>query len=132
VNAADWAGSSEASETIDKAEIKAQEQKAEKQFQELAQKLNFTFSSHIVHGGLTTALSKYSAKQEIDLVIMGTKGYDGWFEKLAGSEAQHIVRYNEAPVITIHEHASITPIHNILCIADFEKHEYSAPGIQTI
>lgn len=132
VNAADWAGTSEASETIDQKELRLSEEKANRQFSELKQHIDFSFTSEILHGGLTTTLSGYATKNHVDLVIMGTEGADGWFEKVSGSEAQHVVRYTKVPVITIHQHASITPIHNILWVADFKAEKQPEQSITTI
>ncbi|MEJ8803395.1 universal stress protein [Pontibacter sp. H249] len=132
VNAADWAGSSEASETIDRAEVKELEQKAEEQFARLRQQADFPFTSEIIHGGLTTSLSKYANQSNPNLVIMGTEGADGWYEKISGSEAQHVVRNTNVPVITIHQHASVTPIQNILWVADFEAEKQPEQSIATI
>ncbi|WP_114783327.1 universal stress protein [Botryobacter ruber] len=132
VNAADWAGSTEASETIDRAEIKEIEQKAEQQFRELKQHVDFKFQAAIVYGGLTTALASYAAKHQPDLMIMGTAGAQGWQEKVSGSEAQQVVRHTEVPVITIHQHASITPIHHILWVADFEAKKQPERAVATV
>jgi nucleotide-binding universal stress UspA family protein len=132
VNAAEWAGSSESSETIDRAELLAQEQMAEQKFAELKQQVDFNFNYEILHGGLTTSLAKYANQHQIDLVIMGTEGADGWYEKISGSEAQHVVRHTEAPVITIHKNASITAINNILWVADFAAERQPELSITTI
>jgi nucleotide-binding universal stress UspA family protein len=132
VNAAEWAGSVEASDTIDKAEIIALEQKTLKQFRELQQHVDFTFKSEVVFGGLTTSLAKYTKQHQIDLVIMGTEGADGWLEKISGSEAQHVVRHTDVPVITVHQYASVTPVHNLLWLADFEIGKQPEQSIGTI
>jgi nucleotide-binding universal stress UspA family protein len=132
VNTAEWAGTSEASESIDREELRQLEQRAELQFDALKEKLTFPFSCEILHGGLTTSLAKYANQQQVDLVIMGTEGADGWYEKISGSEAQHVVRYTQVPVITIHQGASITPIHHILWVADFEAEKQPEASVQTI
>lgn len=132
VNAADWAGSSESSETLDKARLRAMEQQAEQQFEQLKQHVDFKFTSQILHGGLTTSLVKYAASHPLDLIIMGTEGADGWYEKVSGSEAQHVVRHTEIPVITIEKNASITPIHNILWVADFTAEKQPEHSVDTI
>ncbi|WP_242929142.1 universal stress protein [Pontibacter vulgaris] len=129
VNTGDWGGSTEASETLDKDSFRAEEQKVLKQFEELKQQAGIDFTSEIVYGGLTTAIAKYAAQHQIDLVLMGTEGADGWLEKISGSEAQHVVRYTDVPVITIHQFASITPIRNILWIADFETEKQPEQSI---
>lgn len=132
VNTGDWGGSSEASETLDKNSFRAEEQKVQQQFEELRKQVDFDFTSDIVYGGLTTSIARYAAKHQIDLVIMGTEGADGWFEKISGSEAQHVVRYTDVPVITIHQFASITPIQNILWVADFAAEKQPEESIATI
>lgn len=86
----------------------------------------------MVYGGLTTSLARYAEQQRIDLIIMGTEGADGWFERISGSEAQHVVRHTHIPVITIQKDASITPIHNILWVADFAAEKQPEQSVQTI
>jgi nucleotide-binding universal stress UspA family protein len=132
VNAAEWAGTSESSETVDRAELRALEQKAEQKFTELKQHVDFTFKHEILHGGLTTSLARYANQHQVDLVIMGTEGADGWYEKISGSEAQHVVRQTHVPVITIHKDASITAINNILWVADFTAEKQPERSIATI
>ena len=108
------------------------EQKAEQQFAELKQHVDFTFTREILHGGLTTSLAGYANQHRIDLVIMGTAGADGWYERLSGSEAQHVVRNTEVPVITLQQDASITPIHNILWVSDFTAEKQPGRSLATI
>lgn len=114
VNDSDWEGTIASSDTIDKAAFRALEQKAMEQFTELRQHVDFKFTGEVLFGGLTTTLASYTAHHNIDFVVMGTAGADGWLEKVSGSEAQHVVRYTDVPVITVHQHATITPIHNLL------------------
>ncbi|GGG15472.1 universal stress protein [Pontibacter amylolyticus] len=132
VNAAEWAGTTDSSESIDRARLHAQEQKANRQFDELRKQASIGFTSAVVYGGLTTSLTRYAEQQRIDLIIMGTEGADGWFERISGSEAQHVVRHTHIPVITIQKDASITPIHNILWVADFAAEKQPEQSVQTI
>lgn len=132
VNAAEWGGSVEASETLNKTELKHKQQLAEQKFAELKQHLDFSFTSEILFGRLTTTLADYANKQQTDLVIMGTDGAEGWLEKVSGSEAQHVVRYTNIPVITIHKHAAISPIQNLLWVADFEAEKQPEQSVATI
>ena len=132
VNAAEWGGSVEASETLNKTELKQKQQLAEQKFAELKQHLDFSFTSEILFGRLTTTLADYANKQQTDLVIMGTDGAEGWPEKVSGSEAQHVVRYTNIPVITIHKHAAISPIQNLLWVADFEAEKQPEQSVATI
>ncbi|MDX5423084.1 MAG: universal stress protein [Hymenobacteraceae bacterium] len=132
VNPAEWAGTTDASDTIDTHEIKAEEQWAARQFEALQQQEGFAFKSDIIHGSLTTDLARYASQHHTDLVVMGTEGAEGWLEKISGSEAQHVVRHTDVPVITIHQHASITPIHNILWVADFEAQKQPEHAVASI
>ncbi|WP_266206185.1 universal stress protein [Pontibacter kalidii] len=77
VNSAEWAGSVEASETINKAELTQKQEQANQKFTELKQHVDFSFTSEVLFGGLTTSLAKYAAKQSLDLMLMGTDGSDG-------------------------------------------------------
>jgi nucleotide-binding universal stress UspA family protein len=132
VNAAEWAGSVDASETLNKGELKQQQQLAEQKFEELKKHVDFSFTSEILFGGLTTVIADYANNKSIDLVIMGTDGADGWLEKVSGSEAQHVVRYTNIPVITVHKNAAITPIQNLLWVADFEAEKQPEQSVATI
>lgn len=42
-------------------------------------------------------------EQDVDLVIMGTKGAAGLQEVLVGSNAEKVVRYAKCPVLTLHD-----------------------------
>lgn len=132
VNTADWGGSEESSENLDRQSLHNREQQAETHFANLKQHVDFKFSSEILYGGLTTQLSNYAKQNQIDLVLMGTKGATGLLEKISGSEAQQLVRHTEIPVITIHEFASISPIQNILWVADFKEEQHQNPAITNI
>src|SRR5688572_30459647 len=59
VNQADWAGSNEASEIIDHKALQKREQEAAEKFQNLKQHVDFSFTSQILYGGLTTEMAKY-------------------------------------------------------------------------
>jgi nucleotide-binding universal stress UspA family protein len=132
VSEADWACNTGSSETLDKSVIQRQVEAAEQQLAELKQQADGALITKIMFGGLTSSLSAYTHLHPIDLVIMGTAGAQGWQEKLSGSTAQHVVRYAGVPLITIHEHASVTPIKNILMVADFEAKQYDTKGLRTL
>lgn len=132
VNEADWAGSNEASETLDHKALKIREQQAAEKLEALKLHVDFKFSSAILYGGLTTELCRYAQTNRMDLILMGTKGATGLLEKISGSEAQQLVRHTEIPVITIHEFASITPIRQVLWVADFKETQHPNPAIDTV
>lgn len=132
VNEAEWAGTTDSSETIDRGQIKEFEQQAIAGFEEIRKQVNFDFTSAVVYGGLTTSLTRYAEQNGIDLIIMGTEGAEGWFERISGSEAQHVVRFTRVPIITIQKDASITPIKNLLWVADFSAEKQPEQTVNTI
>jgi nucleotide-binding universal stress UspA family protein len=78
------------------------------------------FQPHIKVGLLTSQINLAAQELKADLVIMGTKGATGWLERISGSEAQHVARYLDNPVLTIRAGASVNELKNILLVADFE------------
>ncbi|MFC5269445.1 universal stress protein [Adhaeribacter terreus] len=132
VNQADWAGSNRASETIDHQALQNREKEMAEKFNNLKQHVDFSFSSQILYGGLTTELANYAKNNQIDLIVMGTKGATGLLEKISGSEAQQLVRHTQIPVISIHEFASVSPIQHILWVADFTEKQQQNPATNTV
>lgn len=79
-----------------------------------------TFEAHIRVGKLTDQINQAAAELGADLVLMGTKGSDGFMEMISGSEAQHVARYSQVPVLTIRPGTPMLDLKNILLVADFE------------
>ena len=90
-----------------------------RRFDELKNK-GYVFEGRVSLGRLIDGIIEFTDTEEIDLVIMGTGGSQGIAEILAGSNAQHIVRYLKVPVITIKYDADILPLTDILFVSDFE------------
>ncbi|MHB1177687.1 MAG: universal stress protein [Daejeonella sp.] len=113
-------------EVSDKLTIEKKEQEALRQFN-ILRETGLNFDPHIKIGLLTDQIHFASSEIGVDLVIMGTNGAHGFMEKVSGSEAQHVVRYLDVPVITLKSTTSINNLKNILLVADFE---YFGKGIQ--
>lgn len=79
-----------------------------------------SYETHLRVGLLTNQIREATRDLAIDLVIMSTHGADGLMERISGSEAQHIARYLQVPVITLRSNTSIFDLKNILFVADFE------------
>lgn len=58
--------------------------------------------------------------ENVNLVIMGTKGATGLEEVLIGSNTERVVRHAKCPVITIKKKRDFTKIHNIAFASNFE------------
>lgn len=88
-----------------------------------------TFAGHhILVGSFVDALEKYAQEQHFDLIVMGTKGTDGWVEKLAGSKAQHVVRQSSTPVLSLMCDRSDWQPKEVLLVHQFDKEEIVLPN----
>lgn len=59
-------------------------------------------------------------QEQVNLVIMGTKGATGLEEVLIGSNTERVVRHAKCPVITIKKKRDFTKIHNIAFASNFD------------
>ena len=82
------------------------------------------FEAHICVGKLTDQINRAAAELAADLVLMGTNGSEGFIEMISGSEAQHVARYLQVPVLSIRPPGTpMLDLKNILLVADFELFE---------
>ncbi|ELR68314.1 universal stress protein family [Fulvivirga imtechensis AK7] len=65
-------------------------------------------------------ITEYITEEDIDLVVMGTKGASGLKEFFIGSNAEKVVRMARCPVITMHEKPKANDIKDIVFATDFE------------
>lgn len=82
--------------------------------------LGFEFNSQVRIGKLTDQINRAALEMEADIVIMGTKGSEGFMEFISGSEAQHVARHLYIPVLSIRQGTPMLELNNILLVADFE------------
>lgn len=61
--------------------------------------------------------------QDVDLVVMGTKGSSGLEEFLIGSNAEKVVRHSKCPVLTIHKKATSFDFKEIVYATALEEKE---------
>ena len=54
----------------------------------------------VLNGDIVDEINKYAAKQDVDMIIMGTHGYKGLEKVLFGSVAERIVKTAPCPVLT--------------------------------
>ena len=78
------------------------------------------FEGHVRVGKLTDQINQAAAELRADMVLMGTKGSDGFMEMISGSQAQHVPRYLQVPVLTIRPGTPMLDLKNILLVAVFE------------
>lgn len=73
------------------------------------------------HGNVVEVVANYIDKEEIDLVVMGSRGADGLREWLFGSNSQKVVRHAHCPVLVIKHPPESTDFNHILFASDFRE-----------
>lgn len=68
----------------------------------------------VVFGNTSMMILDYIKDEEIELVVMGTKGATGLRELVIGSNAEKIVRRSPCPVITVRKYSKLRTIKNIV------------------
>ena len=68
-------------------------------------------------------VGNFARHNDIDLIIMGTKGASGIKKVLMGSNAAAVISNSTLPVITIPEHSRFKPIKHIICATDLQSIE---------
>ncbi|HZY81003.1 MAG TPA: universal stress protein [Cyclobacteriaceae bacterium] len=68
----------------------------------------------IEEGPVTDTIIKFIEREEIDMVVMGTKGSTGLDEYLVGSNTEKIVRFSKVPVFAIRKMVNLSSIRNIV------------------
>lgn len=107
---------------IDADYVKTQYDMAENKMADIKRK-NEGVSTDIVLGSTTSQIVDYAKKHNYDLIAMGTKGSSGFAERFTGSEAQHVARKSEVPVLTLMCDRSSLDVKNILLVHNFEEND---------
>ncbi len=71
----------------------------------------------------------FAHHNDIDLIIMGTKGASGIKKVLMGSNAAATISRSTIPVITVPEHSRFKPIKNIIYATDMQSLEHEVNSI---
>ena len=82
---------------------------------------NITWTATISSGERLTELIKTEPFQSADLVVMGTKGANGFLKELRGSNTYDVVKNSNIPVLVVPGRASFSPLRHILYCSDFEQ-----------
>ena len=68
-------------------------------------------------------VGNFARHNDIDLIIMGTKGASGIKKVLMGSNAAAVISNSDIPVITVPEHSRSEPIKHIIYATDLQSME---------
>lgn len=91
----------EVEETIDEAE--KHYQPLLRELLEYGEKNGLEIKTVMKRGHPAETIIKYASDNEIDLIIMGTRGLGGFKKMVIGSIAQRVVSYSNTPVMVIRE-----------------------------
>ncbi len=85
----------------------------------------------VVQGfSLEQAVGKFSAENQIDFIVMGTKGASGLKKILLGSNTTAVIASSNIPVIAVPEFAYFDNIHQILYASDLQDVEQEVKALQ--
>ena len=86
--------------------------------------LSYHFKS--ASGFVADEVCNYSQLNQMDLVVMGTKGASGFSELLIGSNTAAVVAQTQIPVLVVPPICSFKPITHLLYASDFNEPEFPA------
>ena len=80
-------------------------------------------SHEIIFGKTLPAILECINRENIDLVVMGTKGSRGWQQTFMGSNTEKVVRASPVPVFSIKSFTALSAIRNIVVPCDLLHHQ---------
>lgn len=97
---------------------------AEKNFNEFLKKDYLTdikVTPIIKHFKIFSELDELAKEEDVDLIIMGSKGADGLKEIFIGSNTEKVIRYSQVPVLVIKEKPVVKNIEKVIFACDFSN-----------
>ncbi|MEO7731471.1 MAG: universal stress protein [Kofleriaceae bacterium] len=67
-----------------------------------------------------------AAREDIDLIVIGTHGRTGLARILIGSVAEKVVRHAPCPVLVVRPDGAVSPFTHVLCPVDFSASAHEA------
>lgn len=87
-------------------------------------------SFKVIHGfPIEDAIENYVKTNEMDLIVMGTRGASGLSKLLFGSNAVAVINKSSVPVITVPESSNFNNVNRIVCAFDMDKDQYEIQKI---
>lgn len=86
----------------------------------LKEKYEVPFTTEVRLGNPIRLIKEMANKENIDLIIMGTKGASGLEEILIGSNAASVIQNSNKPVLVIPPDANGKPLKKIVFASDFD------------
>ncbi len=101
---------------------------AEKRFNEFLAKdylSNIKVTPIIKHFKIFSELDELAKEENVDLIVMGSKGADGLKEMFIGSNTEKVIRHAHVPVMVIKEQPIIKKIEKVVFACDFTNDDVS-------
>jgi len=82
-------------------------------------------TEHIRVGGVYQRISESIVSEQVDLIVMGSKGSSGIEELLIGSNTEKVIRHAKCPVLTVKEKTDLSGVKKLLFASDLftEQHD---------
>ncbi len=107
--------------------------KTKKDLKKITDKYNqIKITSDLQVGNAYQAIAQIVADQEVDLVIMGSHGADGWEEVFVGSNAEKVVRRAKCPVLVLKGPFDLEQAASVAFAADFEEESGVIENLKTL
>ena len=101
---------------------------AEKRFKEFLEKdylSDIKVTPIIKHFKIFSELDELAREENVDLIVMGSKGADGFKEMLIGSNTEKVIRNAHIPVMVIKEQPITKKIEKVVFACDFTDDDVS-------
>lgn len=101
---------------------------AEKRFKEFLEKdylSDINVTPIIKHFKIFSELDELAREENVDLIVMGSKGADGLKEMLIGSNTEKVIRHAHVPVMVIKEQPITKKIEKVVFACDFTDDDVS-------
>ena len=119
------------------AEMKeGEEKKLNEEKDALAQKFpEVNISAQVEYGSAVDLVESISERENIDLIVMGTKGETNGIDAVLGSVASNVINNTKCSVLVIPEETHDFKIDHVMLATDFHKtktHDYYGPLIHLL
>lgn len=103
-------------EYFDPSIFKDIEENAKRDFEKLKIKHphHETAAFTVLRGAVTFTIKQFAEENNIDLIVMGTRGASGWKEYWIGSNTEKVVRFSHIPVLTVRKSFDLNTIKDIV------------------
>ena len=82
-------------------DIRMAEKRLESFVEENSESITASFTSQVMAGPVAETIIDYAAKEDIDLIVIGTHGRTGFARLLLGSVAEKVLKLAPCPVLTV-------------------------------